>query len=224
MSVQALSWAIKQQVGDGIAKLILILLADHADESDECFSSLRLLGINSEQSKSTILRKIQYLADADMIEVNHRVDDAGRNSANSYRLLTTHGVTVTPPGITADTTRSLTKLKKKEEGEEEREGEERRFSLQSNGDDTPPMKKPKRGKSTPLPDDFKPTDRNILWAATIISPSRIPIETEKFCDHARANGRLAIDWQAAWRNWIRIAAERQPPQQPRPPRAHPSIV
>ena len=27
-------------------------------------------------------------------------------------------------------------------------------------------------------------------------------ELERFCDHARANGRVCADWDAAWRNWL----------------------
>lgn len=35
-------------------------------------------------------------------------------------------------------------------------------------------------------------------------------ETEKFRDHALQNQRRCRDWVAAWRNWIRNAAERTP--------------
>lgn len=32
--------------------------------------------------------------------------------------------------------------------------------------------------------------------------ARIQSEFNRFCDHARANGRKQIDWDAAWRNWV----------------------
>jgi len=33
------------------------------------------------------------------------------------------------------------------------------------------------------------------------------LELQKFKDHARAKGRTAKDWDAAWRNWVRRAVE-----------------
>ena len=43
MSVQAISWALKQQVGNPVAKLVLIALANYADADGYCWPSQALL-------------------------------------------------------------------------------------------------------------------------------------------------------------------------------------
>jgi hypothetical protein len=40
-----------------------------------------------------------------------------------------------------------------------------------------------------------------------LDPDTIRRETEKFTDHFRAKGEAKLDWAAAWRNWMRRAAE-----------------
>ena len=58
---------------------------------------------------------------------------------------------------------------------------------------------PRRKPRTQLPSDWKPD----------LEFSEQP-EFDKFCDHARAQGRLCADWPAAWRNWKRRAPEFTP--------------
>lgn len=72
----------------------------------------------------------------------------------------------------------------------------------------------KRGKR--LPESFTPTEANLKWSAEkgfdkIVS---IETETEKFIDYwLSASGKNAVklDWQRAWRNWIRNAVEYKRP-------------
>ena len=45
---------------------------------------------------------------------------------------------------------------------------------------------------TPFPEDWQPTNFDDDLE-----------DFQRFADHARANGRLCADWQAAWRNWTR---------------------
>lgn len=54
-----------------------------------------------------------------------------------------------------------------------------------------------KARQTQLHQDWRPADLTTDQQA----------DFEQFCDHAKANGRLCADWNAAWRNWKRKAAE-----------------
>ena len=74
-----------------------------------------------------------------------------------------------------------------------------------------PTPKPKRGHR--LPDGWMP-DPDVIQAMAQENPDvDLKREHDKFTDHwAAASGANArkVDWNAAWRNWIRRAAERTP--------------
>ena len=75
--------------------------------------------------------------------------------------------------------------------------------------------------ATRLPDDWEPDPALLAWAANAEPGVDARREAEKFRDHwkaaAGANARKR-DWSAAWRTWIRRAAEIQSVRPP-PPRA-----
>jgi hypothetical protein len=75
-----------------------------------------------------------------------------------------------------------------------------------------PSKKPDPAKRAHrLPPDWQPAERLDEWAAKLDVPvPDLTAELEKFRDHFRANGKAQIDWDAAWRNWMRRSAEFAP--------------
>lgn len=76
----------------------------------------------------------------------------------------------------------------------------------------------KRG--TRIPENFTVTDEMRAWAREHVPQLAGAGETEKFVDYWRAaagHTSVKLDWAAAWRNWMRKAAERLPPRaSPRP--------
>ena len=60
MSWEAQGWAIKQKTGSGSNKSILICLSQYADEDHKCFPSIKRLCQDSEFSKSTVLRFVDF--------------------------------------------------------------------------------------------------------------------------------------------------------------------
>lgn len=68
MSWEATNWAVRQTAGSPVAKLLLLLLADRADENHSCFPSLKLLAQESESSVATVKRHLDRLRDAGLIE------------------------------------------------------------------------------------------------------------------------------------------------------------
>lgn len=86
MSVEALSWAFKQTVGDSVAKLILIALADHANEEFVCTPGRKTLARYAECSTDTVDRKVALLVTAKLAEKVARRSDKGDPTSNAYRL------------------------------------------------------------------------------------------------------------------------------------------
>ena len=56
-----------------------------------------------------------------------------------------------------------------------------------------------------LPKDFRPNDAGLKAAED--AGFDVGVELSKFIDHHAATGSLFLDWQAAWRTWIRKATE-----------------
>src|SRR5437773_416993 len=83
MSVRAITWAFKQRVGKPSAKLVLVNLADHADDDCKCWPSLRTITARTELSRDTVVRSIRLLKMKGFIRVVHRHN--GRSlSSNMY--------------------------------------------------------------------------------------------------------------------------------------------
>ena len=61
MSIQALNWAISQKTGSPQSKLVLLLLANYADESGICWPSQISLVQQSEQSDDTVQRHLKAM-------------------------------------------------------------------------------------------------------------------------------------------------------------------
>lgn len=55
----------------------------------------------------------------------------------------------------------------------------------------------------PLPENWKPSERELLFARTTRKDLNIAEEVELFRDYHLAEGSLKADWSAAWRYWIR---------------------
>ena len=73
--------------------------------------------------------------------------------------------------------------------------------ISTNVDIAPDKKKRKR--ATKLPDDWKPKPiSQKLKDKLQLTRKEYENEYQKFKDHAAANGRTQVDWQAAWRTWL----------------------
>ena len=68
MSFKHMAWAFQSVIGDPMAKLLLIALADRADkETHQCWPSLARLSQDTELSSATIKRKLNYLEERGFI-------------------------------------------------------------------------------------------------------------------------------------------------------------
>ena len=85
MSAETLFWAVKAQVGNPQRKLILIALADIANEKRECWPSHQYLATIAECSRASVIRHLKELAACGLIKITHRGDGNVKKS-NLYAL------------------------------------------------------------------------------------------------------------------------------------------
>ena len=72
MSWTSLAWASKQKAGSGNNKLVLLSLANFANDKNECFPSIKTLCNITELSKSTVIRCINSLEKAGLLKIKRR--------------------------------------------------------------------------------------------------------------------------------------------------------
>lgn len=85
MSSECLFWAVKAEIGHAHRKLILIALADIANEKRQCWPSHEYLCRTAECSRSSVIRQLKELEDAGLITTTQRTDKNLKQS-NIYTL------------------------------------------------------------------------------------------------------------------------------------------
>lgn len=98
MSVQALSWAFAQELPSSSVKLVLIALANRADEEGVCYPSIGWIAQMSSQSERTCQRAIAELIELGFIVKTTQYRDNGSQSSNVYQLLIGGGDKLTGGG------------------------------------------------------------------------------------------------------------------------------
>ena len=89
MSFEAMKWASEQEAGTSTNKLLLLLLANYADQDFTCFPSIKKLAVMAECGESTVRRSLKDLAKRDLIEIKSRFEPYGdrcRQTSNIYIL------------------------------------------------------------------------------------------------------------------------------------------
>ena len=82
MSIEAINWAMRQQVGCSGAKFVLWVLANKADEAWSCFPSVSLIMAETEICERSVRSHIKALADEEFIEIRHDPGKASRYVIN----------------------------------------------------------------------------------------------------------------------------------------------
>ena len=214
MSLMAKAMGVK--VGNSLRKLVLIKLADNANDKGECWPSYQHIADQCECSKSAVRNHIDALEDMGLIKHENRVgvNNGKGNTSNVYYL--NLDVTPMPPKSTGvcheiappmpsdgtppmppDGTRTSHSFEPVTEpdslsarGQFISEAAKRRIGISPNGE-------------IPFPPAFKPLADHIA----IASEKGINIETEllNFRDYHQARGTKLIDWNSAFRVWLRNA-------------------
>jgi hypothetical protein len=87
MSIEAVAWALDQDIRDPLAKLILISLANHADRTTGfCYPPMKLIAKEASCDRRTVIRKLPLLTDVGYIRIVP--DREGKQRlAHYYQLL-----------------------------------------------------------------------------------------------------------------------------------------
>ncbi|MCK0517317.1 helix-turn-helix domain-containing protein [Williamsia sp. DF01-3] len=86
MSWKAVDWATDAHLGSPVLKLILILLANKADEQFSCFPSVRTLMAESGAGRSTVLRALQRLEAEGYVTRRAQFHQSGAQRSSRYFL------------------------------------------------------------------------------------------------------------------------------------------
>ena len=96
MSIKAVSWAFDQQIDDPLAKLVLISVADHINESTgDAWPSVERLEQMTCASRRTVLRKLKLLEERGFLQRTKRFNKTDLYSLNLVGVTQT-GVTQSP--------------------------------------------------------------------------------------------------------------------------------
>lgn len=241
MSVHALTWAMQTTTGSASKKLILLTLANFANEAGEAYPSYETLCGITELNRKTVAAALAALvADGLICDSGERrgatkqvivyrllmVPGERRTVPKTGRLNSTENGTVpkteqyrfyheTVPFLDGNSTENGTRILKGNVREPS-VNSSLSHSLQTDEKETPAPTPKKRSVSEPrgarLPADWRPSAADLGWAAASLPDVDTDDATARFCDYWQAaSGQSArkSDWSAAWRNWLRNAADRR---------------
>jgi hypothetical protein len=86
MSWQAVAWSIRQTTGSARRKLLLLALANYADENGVCWPSQETLGRDTEQSLDTVQRQLAALEKLKLLTRERMPKRRGQWQGHRYKL------------------------------------------------------------------------------------------------------------------------------------------
>tara|TARA_R110001606_G_scaffold119955_1_gene251441 strand:+ start:7284 stop:8078 length:795 start_codon:yes stop_codon:yes gene_type:complete len=242
MSLKHLSDTIYKVDLPCTTKMVLILLANYANEKSECYPSkahLAKLGGMTERTVTNSMKKLIELGFVEVISQGggiHSTDLEGKKygKVNRYRL-----AEIANPESNSPLETDMERDSKDDSNPESlssnpENGSSNPESLSSNPERdsynslidssidsqidskdilvVPP--KPKKPKrASAVPDEFLVDQRMLDWLTENQITTDWRTETNKFLDHHRAKGSIMADWVAAWRTWMRNSLKFSAPRQ-----------
>ena len=209
MSMSLMVRVMGMKVGSPLRKLVLLKLADNASDAGECWPSYQYIADQCEISRRTVMTHIEALCDCRLLKKETRKGPKG-NSSNVY-ILNLDGAADSLGGAADSLGGAADSLGG---GEGDSPGISHSFepvkepnSLSGRDGFVSEAVKARMGLPTasgiPFPAQFKPSAEHIAMAAE----KGVSIETEllNFRDYHIARGTTLIDWNSAFRVWIRNA-------------------
>lgn len=86
MSMLLMVAAMKSKLGNPIRKLVLIKLADNANDDGICWPSYRHIADQCEIDRKTAIRHVEWLEENKFLSKQYRKDDERGNKSNVYRI------------------------------------------------------------------------------------------------------------------------------------------
>lgn len=187
MSMNLMAKAMNIKVGNPLRKLVLIKLADNANDEGECWPSYQHIADQCEVSRSTVKSHIRALEDMGLLKREFR-RKGELNQSNVFYLTLDNAQQIPPEsgGAGADLGGGAGAAPRTYHSFE-------------------PVKEPLERKKKPssMPEGFSPSASHQKMAEEFgIS---LQDEFDKFTDHHLSKGSKFIDWSRALNTWLRNA-------------------
>ncbi|ELJ9349429.1 helix-turn-helix domain-containing protein [Salmonella enterica] len=194
MSMNLMAKAMNIKVGNPLRKLVLIKLADNANDNGECWPSYQHIADQCEVSRSTVKSHIRALEDMGLLKREFR-RKGELNQSNVFYLTLDNAQQIQPEsgGAGADRGGAGADL-----GGGAGAAPRTYHSFE-------PVKEPLERKKKPssMPEGFSPSASHQKMAEEFgIS---LQDEFDKFTDHHLSKGSKFIDWSRALNTWLRNA-------------------
>lgn len=176
-----MTWAFDLDLAPTL-KLILLVLADHADDFGYCFPGMATISRRASVSERTAIRGINKLEEDGYLERSRRQLENGNRTSNGYRL--------TPDKVT---NRHVTN-----EG-----GNVTAVSSTGEPPVEPPVTTTARTRQTQMPNDLMWNNGHSIKAMG--KGVDVAVEFEKFKDYHLAHASKFADWDKAFHTWLNNA-------------------
>lgn len=197
MSVEATNWAWGIEGLLPAERLILIAIADYADENWSCFPGQETLAIRVCVSKRTVIRLLQSLEDKGLLHRERRFRaDGTRTSDRFFLVRNRQGDQVT--------TVSRDNLSRDTGGRDQVTTVSPHEPLEEPSASIVPDAPSGTGGAL-IPAEWKPSQMHVDKARSL--GLHVEDQAQRFIDHAIRNQRRLKSWDAGFTNWLRKAAE-----------------
>ncbi|HCZ8848598.1 TPA: helix-turn-helix domain-containing protein [Proteus mirabilis] len=215
MSMILTARALQIKTGNPLRKLVLVKLADNANDQGEAWPSVAYIAEQCEISVRSVQNHITELEKMGLLKTEFRKSANGLNQSNIYHLLlrepVNSGAGNAPSGANNAGGSGAGDAPTGAGDSKTGAGDAPRISKDPVIDPNNKNIKSRSEKSkakTSLPDDFKPTaihGEKALSAGLVLND-----EFEKFCDYHASKGSMFIDWNRAFNYWLGQAKQFKP--------------
>jgi len=200
MSVKAIGWAFEQKLDDPLAKLVLLALADHYNESTgDAWPSIDRLVTVTEGSRSTVIRKLKKLEQVGFISREKRY-----NKTDVYRIhftgvtetpqINSNGVTLTPQTESTGVTETPLEVSQRHTNTY------RTLNINNNS----------KTSSKQKVSDWTPTEADLAYATELGLDANEVLTDIRLWDEKNGNRAAYNSVTAFWQGWCRKEARRRP--------------
>lgn len=181
MAYQATSWAWSLRIPFG-KKIVLLALADMADEEFSCYPGQKRLSSMASMSVSTVARALEGLEEDGLIRREPRFRENGSRTSDRFYL------NVPPLQFEGTPPFSL-----------------KGPPLQVDGGKNLPTESvtPQRARASQMPAGLEWTNAHSLKA--VAKGVDVEVEFQKFTDYHLAKGSKFVDWDRAFHTWLNNA-------------------
>lgn len=183
MSVDVMAWVWKHSPEKGSALLLLLAIADHANDAGVAYPSIARLADKTRLSERNTQYLINKLVESGAIQIQK---GAGPHGCHLFRVQGLQGEIWGSEGVQPSVERGATAIAP---------------------EPSRTIKEPSRGRrasrATPIPPDFKVSPRVQAWAQQKGFAALLPQHLEHFLSYAKAKGARYVDWDEAFMNAVR---------------------